>query len=178
VVGGGPVGERKVRSLRECGARVTVVSPTLTPALARLAARERIAWRRRTFRPSDVRRAAVVIAATGRPAVDRAVARAARRQRALVNAVDRPDLCDFIVPSVLRRGNLQVAVSTGGRSPALARAVRELLEPLFPPGIGALVERAGRTRRILPVTVPARRAAAERLADRVMQALRRPIARR
>jgi precorrin-2 dehydrogenase/sirohydrochlorin ferrochelatase len=143
VVGGGSVGERRVRDLLACGAEVTVVSPALTPALAGLAATAVIAHRDRRFRASDARGAALVVAATGDPRVHRAVVAAARRHRALVNVVDRAELCDFIFPSVLRRGELQIAVSTGGRSPALAREIRRRLEPVFGPEYAELVERAG-----------------------------------
>jgi precorrin-2 dehydrogenase/sirohydrochlorin ferrochelatase len=166
VVGGGPVGERKVGDLLRCGARVTVVSPRLTPDLATLAAAGRIAHRPRPFRRADVRGAALVIAATGVPAVDAAVAAEARRRRALVNVVDRPAECDFILPSVLRRGGLQIAVSTGGRSPALAREIRKRLERVIGPEYADLVERVGRERkraRTLAVGTRDRLAAGERV---------------
>ena len=146
VVGGGPIGERKARDLLGCGARVTVVSPTLTPELVRLAMPGSISHRARPFRRADVLGAFLVIAATGLPEVDAAVAAAARRRKALVNVVDRPAECDFIFPSVLRRGALQIAVSTGGRSPALAREIPKRLERVIGPEYGALVERAGAER--------------------------------
>jgi precorrin-2 dehydrogenase/sirohydrochlorin ferrochelatase len=116
VVGGGKIAERKVRALLDCAARVIVVSPTLTPGLSALARADRIVHHRRAFLGTDVRGCAVVIAATGAALVDAAVAAAARRRRALVNVVDRPAQCDFIFPSVLRRGNFQIAVSTGGKA--------------------------------------------------------------
>ncbi|MBI4246915.1 MAG: hypothetical protein HY614_06970, partial [Candidatus Rokubacteria bacterium] len=100
VVGGGAVGERKARALLACGARVTVVSPAITPGLVELVESERITSRPRQFLRSDVRGATLVVAATGILDVDDAVAAAARRRGALVNVVDRPDRCDFIVPSV------------------------------------------------------------------------------
>ena len=146
VVGGGPVGERKTRDLLDCGASVVVVSPTMTPGLAALVAAGLVVHRARRFRRWDVRGCAVVIAATGEAAVDAAVAAEARRRHALVNVVDAPAHCDFIVPSVLRRGPLQIAVSTGGRSPALAREIRRRLEPMFGVELGALVEEVGRQR--------------------------------
>ena len=146
VVGGGAIGERKVDDLLGAGARVTLVSPALTPRLAALTAAGLLTHRRRLFRRADVRGAALVIAATGVPAVDAAVAAEARRRRALVNVVDRPAECDFILPSVLRRGGLQIAVSTGGRSPALAREIRKRLERVIGPEYAALVERVGRAR--------------------------------
>src|SRR5881296_4234132 len=146
VVGGGAIAERKVHGLLECGARVGVVSPALVPALARLVASGRIEHRARAFRKADARRCVLVVAATGTAAVDDAVAVAARRHNALVNAVDRPARCDFIYGSVLRRGELQVAVSTGGRAPALAREIRRRLESIIGPEYAELVERVGHAR--------------------------------
>lgn len=116
VVGGGEIAERKVRALADCGARAVVVSPAATQGIVALAEAGLVIHCRRPFRKSDARRCAVVIAATGHADVDAAVARAARERRALVNVVDRPAECDFIFPSVLRRGELQIAVSTGGKS--------------------------------------------------------------
>lgn len=171
VVGGGPIGERKVRDLLACGAVVTLVSPSLTDGLAALVAKGRLRHRARTFRRSDVRRCALVIAATGGAGVDSLVASAARRQRALVNVVDRPQHCDFILPSVLRRGELQIAVSTGGRSPALAREIRKRLEPLFAADYGDFVERVGRQRRrarVRATSLAARLEAGERVARRAL----------
>ena len=146
VVGGGPVAERKVLDLLACGADVVVVSPALALTLSKLVAERVVRHRCRTFRGSDVRSCMVVVAATGRPDVDDAVVTAARRHRALLNVVDRPALCEFIFPSVLRRGELQIAVSTGGRSPALAREIRRRLETMFGPEYAELVERVGAAR--------------------------------
>lgn len=166
VVGGGPIAERKVRHLLACGARVNLVSPAVTPALSELACAAAITWCPRRFLRRDVRGCRVVIAATGDPEVDGAVATAAARQRALVNVVDRPDACNFIFPSVLRRGQLQIAVSTGGRSPALAREIRRRLEWAFGPEYADLVERVGVARgraRAGADTMEARLKAGERV---------------
>ena len=174
VVGGGAIAARKVRGLLECGARVTVVSPTLVPELARLATMGGIEHRARPFRRTDARGATLVIAATGLAAVDDAAAGAARRRGALVNAVDRPASCDFIYGSVLRRGELQIAVSTGGRAPALAREIRRRLEAVVGPDYGVLVERVGRARhlaRASATTLPARLAAGERVVADALRAL-------
>jgi len=146
-VGGGEIGERKARALLQCGAQVTVVSPALTRGLAALAAAGRVVDRRRTFRRSDLRGCALVVDATDDPSLDAAVAALGRRARVLVNVVDRPELCDFILPSVLQRGELQIAVSTGGRSPALAREIRRRLEALFGPEYAELIARTGEARR-------------------------------
>ena len=177
VVGGGAIGERKARALLECGARVTVVSPSVTGGLAVLAAARRVVHRPRAFEERDVRGVAIVIAATGTTAVDSAVAAAARRRSVPVNVADRPAACDFILPSVLRRGGLQIAVSTGGRSPALAREIRKALEPLFPGDYAELVERVGRARaraRRGARTAEGRIVAAERVGRAALAGRRRP----
>lgn len=174
VVGGGAVASRKVAGLLECGARVTVVSPALVPALTRLVATARLEHRARAFRKADARGARLVIAATGVASVDDAVATAARRHGALVNAVDRPARCDFIYGSVLRRGELQIAVSTGGRAPALAREIRRRLEPVVGPRYAALVETVGGARRAARArarTPRQRLAAGERVAAVALRSL-------
>src|SRR6059058_4368896 len=152
VVGGGAVADRKVHGLLQCGARVTVVSPALVPALGRLVAAGRVEHRARAFRRIDARGCVLVVSATGVAEVDDAVAEAARRHGALVNAVDRPARCDFIYGSVLRRGELQIAVSTGGRAPALAREIRRRLEPVVGAEYAALVESVGRARQAARAT--------------------------
>jgi len=174
VVGGGRIAERKVQGLLECGARVIVVSPVLVSALAHLAAANIIEHRARVFRKVDVRHCVLVIAATDVSAVDDAVAETARRHGALVNAVDRPARCDFIYGSVLRRGELQIAVSTGGRAPALAREIRRRLEPVIGVEYGALVDDVGRARRAARAaasTRTARLAAGERVVAAALGAL-------
>jgi len=167
VVGGGEVGERKARALLEYGAHVIVVSPTVTAGLAALAVVGRIVERLRPFRRADLRGCALVMAATGDPVVDDAVAALAHRARALVNVADRPERCDFILPSVLQRGDLQIAVSTGGRSPALAREIRRRLETMFGPEYAELIARTGRARQAARAAAPtpaARLAAGRRVA--------------
>ena len=174
VVGGGLIAARKVRGLLACGARITVVSPVLVPSLARVAAAGRVQHRDRVFRKADARGALLIIAATGVAAADDAVAEAARRHGALVNAVDRPARCDFIYGSVLRRGQLQIAVSTGGRAPALAREIRRRLEAIVGVEYATLVERVGRARRRARAAAPSRRArlaAGERIAIASLRAL-------
>ena len=149
VVGGGRIAEGKVHGLLAAGARVTVVSPTLTPVLAALAAEGRIAHRARGFLDGDLEGAALALAATGDPAVSAAVLTAGRARGVWVNAADDPERCDFFLPAVLRRGALAVAVSTGGASPALTRAVRDELERQLPPELGDLVDVVSEVRRDL-----------------------------
>ncbi len=159
VVGGGPVAARKVALLLKAGARVTVVAPRLGPALARLAAAGRIAHRAAPFAPADVAGQALVIAATDRRAVNAAVSRAAQAANLPVNVVDDAALSSFIMPAIVDRAPITVAISSGGAAPVLARLVRARIEAALPTAIGRLAELGARlrpsVRRRLPG--PARR---------------------
>ena len=131
VIGGGQVAFRKIRTLLDCGASVTVISPVLHPDLSELANKKSIQVIRRSYKSRDLKGAFIVIAATGTKETNRKVAKEAGRVGALVNVVDDPEPSDFIVPSLLRRGDLTIAISTGGMSPALARKIRTRLEESF-----------------------------------------------
>jgi precorrin-2 dehydrogenase / sirohydrochlorin ferrochelatase len=155
VVGGGAVAERKVEGLLEAGAHITVVSPTVTRRLQAWIDASAIRWVTRDFRAGDLAGHVLVMAATDDAAVNGAVAAAARGCGVWVNAADDPARCDFFLPSVLRRGELTVAVSTGGASPALARAIREELETYFTDDYRVLARVAAETRRELRRQSPA-----------------------
>jgi len=131
VVGGGAVGERKVADLLAAGAKVTVVSPTITPGLAKRAARGEIRCLAEDFAPRHLMGMALVLGATDDPRVNAQVSAAAQDLGIWVNIADAPELCTFIVPARVSRGDLTVAVSTGGASPALARKLREEMEGRF-----------------------------------------------
>jgi precorrin-2 dehydrogenase/sirohydrochlorin ferrochelatase len=146
VVGGGSVAARKVALLVECGAKVEVVSPRVTPRLASQATDGRIRLRRRAVRPGDVTGAFLVVAATDDPQVNGRVAELARRAGAHVNVADDPAACSFIVPSVIRRGDLTIAISTGGGSPALAKRLRQRLEQTIGPEYAAFLAAMRRLR--------------------------------
>ena len=133
VVGGGAVGERKVLDLMAAGARVTVISPTLTPELAALADRGEITYLAEDFREEQVEGMALVMAATDDPKVNAAVSAAAQARAIWVNVADEPAYCTFIVPAQVRRGELTLAISTGGASPAVAQKLRQELEQRFGP---------------------------------------------
>ncbi|HSP78328.1 MAG TPA: bifunctional precorrin-2 dehydrogenase/sirohydrochlorin ferrochelatase [Myxococcaceae bacterium] len=129
LVGGGPIAEGRAVQLLEVGARLRVVAPSVTDALRRLAEEGRLEWVARPYAAGDVRGQALVFTATDDEQVSRAVADEARALGIWVNAADLPELCDFTVPSVGRRGPLVVAVSSSGLAPALAaRLRRRLLE--------------------------------------------------
>lgn len=140
VIGGGPVAERKVQGLLAAGAEVTVISPALTATLQWLAADRRIGHKPRDYQAGDLAGFALAFVATDDGAVNGAVAREARERGVWVNAADDPAYCDFILPAVVRRGPLTIAVGTGGTSPALARAVREELDRQLPPHYAELAE--------------------------------------
>lgn len=147
VVGGGAVAEQKVRSLLDAGARVLVVCPAIrAEGLRTLAAAGAVEHRPRDFEEADVEGAALVIGATDRGAVNAAVAAAARRRGIWVNIADTPAECDFIAPAVVRRGRLQIAISTGGASPALAKRLRQEIEREIGPEYETLVEFLGALR--------------------------------
>jgi precorrin-2 dehydrogenase / sirohydrochlorin ferrochelatase len=149
VVGGGPIAEGKVNGLLAASAEVTVISPAVTDGLAEAVRAGRIGHRRRVYRDGDLAGAALAFAATGDVAVNAAVAGEGGRRGVWVNAADDPAHCDFILPSVLRRGALAIAVSTGGASPALARAVREELERHVGDEYATLVDVASEVRGAL-----------------------------
>ena len=149
VVGGGAVAERKVAGLVEAGARVTIVSPWLTPALLRLATEAPLRWRPREYTAGDAAGFILVMVATDDIAVNAIVAAECRERGAWVNCADDPARCDFILPSVCRRGAVTVAVSTGGASPTMARLVREELDALLPDDIAPLTEVVAAVRRAL-----------------------------
>lgn len=149
VVGGGPVAEGKVAGLLAAGARLTVVSPTVNARLAGWAAEGRLIYLAREYRAGDVDGQRLALVATDDAAVTRAVVADGRARSVLVNAADEPARCDFILPAVIRRGRLVVAVSTGGASPAAARAIREELESYLTEEHAALVELAAEAREDL-----------------------------
>lgn len=146
VVGAGEVAESKIDSLLRAGARVTVVAPAATDKIRRWARGKRIVWRNRAYRPGDLGGAFLVIAATSSTELHRAIFRQARRAGVLCNVVDDPPNCDFYYPAVVRRGSLQIAISTAGLSPSLAARLRAELAQRFGPEYGAWVKRLGRDR--------------------------------
>ncbi len=146
VVGGGNVAERKVRRLLACSAHVEVVAKTLTPDLAVWKREDKILHREGEYTDSCLAGAALVIGATDSETVNGRIAQDARARGIPVNVVDDPARCDFILPSVVERGGLLIAVSTGGKSPALARKLREELEEAYGPEYAVLIEILGKLR--------------------------------
>jgi precorrin-2 dehydrogenase / sirohydrochlorin ferrochelatase len=150
VVGGGHVAERRARELLAAGGVVRVVSPEVGTGLAELAAKGELTVEPRPYRQGDLGGAALAVAATDDPAVNRRVAADGRDAGVLVNRADAPEASGFSVPAVLRRGDLTVAVATAGRAPGLAGAVRRRLEGDFGPEWADLVDLLAADRASLP----------------------------
>ncbi len=131
VVGGGAVGTRKVNTLLECGARVTVVSPNPTRQLTKLATEGAITLTQRSYRSADLNGTFLVIGATDDENLNQLIANDAVQNNTLCNIADRPEACNFILPSIVRRGDLVITISTSGKSPALAKQLRQKLETQF-----------------------------------------------
>jgi len=161
VVGAGPVGEAKIQSLLLAGADVRVVSLQATRAVRAWARAGKVCWEARGFKPADLDGVFLVVAATppGRAELHEQIFQEARRRGVLCNVADDPARCDFYYPAVVRRGHLQIAISTGGRSPALAQHLRRELEQQFGPEYETWIEQLGEARQKLlarPIA-PARR---------------------
>lgn len=141
MVGGGEVAFRKTETLLKSGATdVKAVAPLFHPGFAKLGKKGALKFCRREFRLSDLKGAAIVVCATDSEKVNALVGGAAEKKGALVNVVDRPALCNFIVPAVFRSGALAIAVSTGGASPALAKKIRLQLGRTYGGAFGRKVE--------------------------------------
>lgn len=154
VVGGGRVAARKVRSLLLTGAKIELVSKTLEPHLQELVQGSRISYIGSDFEASMLEGVCLVIAATDDQRLNEYISGLCKQRGIWVNVVDSPDLCSFQVPSVIRRGDLTIAISTGGKSPALARFLRELIEQAIPEGIEVLLEVLGMIReRVLALNL-------------------------
>lgn len=149
VVGAGTVGEPKIGSLLAAGASVRVIALRVTPAVAEWARSGAIAWEERGFNASDLDGVFLVIAATNSRDVNATIFHEAQRLNILCNVVDDPEYCDFYYPAVVRRGELQLAISTNGHSPALAQRIRRELEEQFGPEYGDWLEELGRIRKQL-----------------------------
>jgi precorrin-2 dehydrogenase/sirohydrochlorin ferrochelatase len=146
VVGGGPIAEGKALQLVEAGAQVTIVSPELTDGLRRLVESGKVKRREGCFVAEDLNGAALVISATDDRKVNEAVAKAAAKRGLLCNVVDQPDLCNFITPALITRGDLQISVSTGGGSPTLTQRVKREVAALIGEEYGVLLELAAEMR--------------------------------
>ncbi|MGA2192456.1 MAG: bifunctional precorrin-2 dehydrogenase/sirohydrochlorin ferrochelatase [Nitrospirota bacterium] len=140
VIGGGPVASRKAATLLAAGASVTIISPSLSPALQRLADEGLVSYENRNYREGDLGGAFIAVAATDDPEVNLMAAGEAERLSILINCANPPDAGNFIVPSSVKKGSLTVAVSTGGISPALSKKLRRDLDLFIGAGYGPFLE--------------------------------------
>jgi precorrin-2 dehydrogenase len=149
VVGAGNVGEPKIAGLLETGARIRVISLAASPAVREWAREGRIDLELRPFRSEDLEGIFLAVVATASRTLNERVYHEAQLRGVLCNVVDVPDLCDFFYPSIVRRGDLQIAVSTAGQSPSLAQKIRQQLEKQFGLGYAAWVAELGETRKLI-----------------------------
>lgn len=154
VIGGGHLAESKIESLQAANAKVTVIAPEATERIASLAAAGEIEWHQREYSAGDLTGNFLVVAATDNPAVNRAVFHEASEKDILCNAVDDPPFCDFYFPSVVRRGDLQIAISTAGASPALAQQIRKDINAQLPLDAGDWLNDLGNLRREVVAAEP------------------------
>jgi siroheme synthase-like protein len=155
VVGAGTIAAPKIASILRAGGAVTVVAPAASDDIKEQARAGKLTWHMRTFLPSDLDGVFLVVSATNLRSINQSVAEAARVRGVLCNSVDDPPDCDFFYPSVVRRGDLQIAISTAGKSPALAQRLREEIDELLPEDTGAWLDRLGDLRLKLLEAFPA-----------------------
>ncbi len=149
VVGAGKVGEPKIGGLIDTGARIQVVAIEASGQVREWADAGKIELELRAFHASDLDGKFLAVAATASNSLNKLIYREAQRRGVLCNVVDVPEYCDFFYPAVVRRGDLQIAISTAGQSPSLAQKIRQQLERQFGPGYAAWVEQLGETRRLI-----------------------------
>ncbi len=150
VVGGGKVATRKVKNLLPFTQNITIVSPKVTKELKELIDDYGLRWLRRRFRTLDLRNAGLVIVAVDDLKLQRRVFRLCEKRGILCNAVDSPEFCNFIFPSIIKRGDLILALSTSGKVPALSRALRERLEEFIPENVEEILKELESLRSSLP----------------------------
>lgn len=149
VVGGGGVGTRKAKGLIGCGAIVILISPEASKTLIEFADAGKIGWKQRAYQSSDLDGVFLVIGATDNDALNRQIHSDAQQRGILCNVADNPELCNFILPSTVRRGDLIISVSTSGKSPAFAKFIRKELEKQFDSQYGNFVQLMGAIRKQL-----------------------------
>ncbi len=149
VVGAGKIGEEKIRGLLETGARIRVVALEAGPAVREWASSGAIELELRHYQSDDLRGAFLAVVATSSRTLNERIYRESEQLGVLCNVVDVPDLCDFFYPSIVRRGDLQIAISTAGQSPSLAQKLRLQLEKQFGPAYADWVAELGATRKLI-----------------------------
>ena len=154
IIGGGRVARRKAERLLECGAHIVVISPRAEEQIIQWAAEGLLTWHKKKFTEADLDGAFMAFAATNSSAGNKRALEACHKKGVLVNAADAPLLCDFFIPSVIRKKSLAVAISTEGKSPLFARKLREELEQVLTEEHGEFLEMLGRARETIQQTIP------------------------
>lgn len=154
IIGGGNVCARKAETMMKYGARVTIVSPECTDEIEQWASQNVLSIRRKKYAENDLDGASMVIASTDDPCINARVARDCRRRKIPVNVVDVTHLCEFIVPAIVESGSIQIAISTGGKSPALARTLKEDLQKFVGPEYDTVNRILGTLRAAAKKTLP------------------------
>ncbi|MBI1870374.1 MAG: bifunctional precorrin-2 dehydrogenase/sirohydrochlorin ferrochelatase [Chlamydiae bacterium] len=154
IFGGGPIALRKAESLIDCGSKVCVYAPEVIPEIENLAKKEKIIWEKKVYEPDDLVGVHLVIASTNDRLINAAIFREAEERGLFVNVVDDPELCNFIAPSILRRGKLVIAVSTEGASPAMAKKIRQDLELEFGPEYALFLKAMESSRKDIQERLP------------------------
>lgn len=154
VIGGGEVAARKIAGLLEARAAITVIAPDLVPELYQLWQKDKFLWQKKFYATGDMKGFFLVICATDDENFNRAASAEARREKILINVVDRLSLCDFAMPAVIRHGDLLVTSSTNGKSPAMAREIRRELDKFLDAGYAPFIEKMAQLRRKAMTVIP------------------------
>jgi precorrin-2 dehydrogenase/sirohydrochlorin ferrochelatase len=154
VIGGGRVAERKVKNLISTGGQIHIISPVITRELLDLSDSNSIIWHKKNYETNDINGAWLVFAATNNPEINKKILKDAQTERLFCNVADSPEDCAFIVPSIIKRGELIVSISTGGNIPALTKKIRERLEIEFPDNYGIYIKFLGQIRKFLKDNFP------------------------
>ncbi len=158
VIGGGSVAERKALTLLSCNADVSIISPKITRRLKRLAKEEKVEYIKKGYKNKDIKDAFLVIAATNDKKINEAVARTVEKNRCLLNIVDKPESSNFIVPSLISRGDLTIAIATGGKTPALSKQIRKELQQIYGREYEVFIKTMGKVREKVLKSVPSEKA--------------------
>ncbi len=148
VIGGGKVALRKIKSLLDYNVNITVISPKLCSELEDILSQNKINWLKKSYNTIDIKDSNFIFVATNDKSVNKMVYKDAKKKNILVNVVDNSDLCDFIIPSKVKRGDLTISISTNGKSPALAKKIREELEERFGDSYKTFVNLLGEVREL------------------------------
>lgn len=152
VIGGGKVATRRILPLLEVEVNIIVISPRVTADIKTWHEQKRLQWKAKCFEPIDIKKAAIIFAATNQPNVNLQVYEAAEKHQ-LINLADRPDLSDFFVPALFRRGKLIVSISTSGASPGLSRQIKQQLSTIYDENYESYVEFLNKCRQTVQSTI-------------------------